>query len=110
ADLVEGTWLAFDREGIRIQARLSWISPWRSTYVFSTPSGSSVIVFTPEELAWEMSNGKISLILEPVPLFDRAVSATLDYLAGYAAGRRNESVEAMPSSSAPPADLVSVPA
>src|SRR5262249_51807911 len=24
ADLVEGTWLAFDRDGIRVQARLAW--------------------------------------------------------------------------------------
>jgi hypothetical protein len=94
ADLVEGTWLAFDRDGVRVQARLSWISPWRSTYVFSTPSGSSVIVLTPEELAWEMSNGKISLILEPVPLFDRAVSATLEYLALHGAARSGENVEA----------------
>ena len=87
ADLVEGTWLAFDRDGIRVQARLAWISPWRSNYVFSTPSGSEVIVFTPEDLAWEMSNGKISLILEPVTLFDRAVSATLEYLARHSTVR-----------------------
>jgi hypothetical protein len=29
----------------------------------------------------EMSTGRAALILEPVPLFDRAVSATLEYLA-----------------------------
>ena len=38
-------------------------------------------VLTPEELAWEMSAGRVTLIVEPVPLFDRAVSVTLDYLA-----------------------------
>ena len=39
-------------------------------------------MLTPEELAWEMSAGRVALILEPVPLFDRAMSATLEYLAG----------------------------
>lgn len=105
ADLVEGTWLAFERDGVPVQARLSWISPWRSTYVFSTPSGSLAIVFTPEDLAWEMSKGKIFLILEPVPLFDRAVSATLDYLARHSAARNRQDVEA----AAPLAELAAVP-
>jgi len=81
ADLVLGTWLAFDQDGTRVKARLSWISPWRATYIFSNRSGTSVTVLTPEELAWEMSAGRVTLIVEPVPLFDRAVSVTLDYLA-----------------------------
>ena len=87
ADLIEGTWLAFDRDGMRVHARLSWISPWRATYIFSTPSGSTVIVLTPEDLAWDMSTGKVALVLEPVSLFDRAVSATLEYLAQHNASR-----------------------
>ena len=65
----------------RCNARLSWISPWRATYIFTSRSGSEVMVFTPDELAWEMSAGRATLILEPVPLFDRAVSVTLEYLA-----------------------------
>jgi hypothetical protein len=87
ADLIEGTWLAFDRDGTSVRARLTWISPWRATYIFSTPSGSSVMVFTPEDLAWEMSSGRVGLVLEPVALFDRAVSATLEYLANHSAAR-----------------------
>src|SRR5205807_9061599 len=81
ADVVLDTWFAFDKEGTRIDARLSWISPLRSTYIFTGRAGSPVMVFTPEELAWEVSAGKAELILEPVPLFDRAVSVTLEYLA-----------------------------
>ena len=81
ADLVLGTWLAFDHDGTLSKARLSWISPWRATYIFTSRSGSAVTVFTPDELAWKMSAGKVTLILEPVPLFDRAVSVTLEYLA-----------------------------
>jgi hypothetical protein len=68
-----------------------------------------VIVFTPEDLAWEMSNGKISLILEPVPLFDRAVSATLEYLARHSAVRNRQEGEAAGSNPAPLAELVAVP-
>jgi hypothetical protein len=81
ADIVLGTWVAFAKNGTRVKARLSWISPLRATYIFTSRSGSDVMVLTPEELAWEMSTGKATLILEPVPLFDRAVSATLEYLA-----------------------------
>lgn len=81
ADIVLGTWFAFDKHGTRIQMRLNWISPLRATYIFTTRSGSELMVFTPEELAWETSAGKATLVREPVPLFDRAVSATLDYLA-----------------------------
>jgi hypothetical protein len=66
---------------------LSWISPWRATYIFSTVSGAEVFVFTPEDLAWEMSTGRVALLLEPVPLFDRAVSETLEYLAKHSASR-----------------------
>jgi hypothetical protein len=88
AELVVGTWLAFDKDGSRVKARLSWISPWRATYVFATRSGSAATVFTPDELAWEMSTGRVTLIQEPVPLFDRAVNVTLDYLAEQKAKQR----------------------
>ena len=80
ADIVLGTWLAFDKDGTRVDAQLTWISPSRATYIFTGRAQSDVRVFTPEELAWEVSAGKATLILEPVPLFDRAVSVTLEYL------------------------------
>jgi len=80
--------------------QLRWISPWRATYVFTSRSGSVVIVFTPEELAWEMSTGRVTLILEPVPLFDRAMSATLDYLAGQKA--KQDAAEAAANTALPP--------
>jgi len=81
ADLVLGTWLTFEQDGTAVKLRLSWISPWRATYIFANRSGSVLNVFTPEELAWEMSTGRVTLIQEPVPLFERATSATLEYLA-----------------------------
>ena len=100
ADLVLGTWLAFHKDGTIVKSRLTWISPWRATYIFANRSGSIVNVFTPEELAWEMSTGRVTLIQEPVPLFERAMSATLEYLAGQKARQdatRNGTVEKAPS-------------
>jgi hypothetical protein len=99
ADLVLGTWLAFNQEGTIVNSRLTWISPWRATYIFANRSGTILSVFTPEELAWEMSTGRVSLIQEPVPLFERAVSATLEYLAGQKARQdaaKNQTVEKVP--------------
>jgi hypothetical protein len=79
--MVVGTWLAFGRGDTVVNARLSWISPMRSKYLFTTRERSRAIVATPEDLAWQLGAGKATLIVEPVPLFDRAVSAALDTLA-----------------------------
>jgi len=81
AEMVVGTWLAFGRGDKTVNARLSWISPMRSKYLFTTRERSRAIVATPEDLAWQLGAGKATLIVEPVPLFDRAVSAALDTLA-----------------------------
>ena len=80
-EMVVGTWLSFDADGVASTARLSWVSPLRSKYIFTSRSHVRAIVLTPEELAWKLVNGKASLVVEPVPLFDRAVSAALDTLA-----------------------------
>jgi len=80
-EMVVGTWLAFGKDGDITNARLSWVSPLRSKYIFTSRSRSKAIVVTPEELAWQLGAGKASLVVEPVPLFDRAVSAALDSIA-----------------------------
>ncbi len=77
-ELVLGTWLAFDTPEGRINARLHWISPMRTRYVFTSRLRARAFVHSPEELAWELRNGRAALIMEPVPLVDRAVSAALD--------------------------------
>jgi hypothetical protein len=76
-----GTWLGFNKEGRVISARLTWVSPLRTKYLFTSRSRARAFVYTPEELAYEFGAGKVSLVVEPVPLFDRAVSAALDTLA-----------------------------
>ncbi|MFI4924933.1 MAG: DUF1631 family protein, partial [Vicinamibacteria bacterium] len=77
-DMVLGTWLAFETAEGRVNARLHWISPMRTRYVFTSRLRSKAFVFSPEELAWEITNGRAALVMEPVPLVDRAVSAALD--------------------------------
>jgi hypothetical protein len=86
-EMVVGTWLAFDDEGRTINARLSWISPMRTKYIFTTRSRGRALAISPEELAWQLRDGSARLIVEPVPLFDRAVSSALDELAANKAGQ-----------------------
>jgi hypothetical protein len=81
SEMVIGTWIAFKGGDEVVTARLSWVSPLRSKYLFTSRTRSQAIVLTPEELAWSVGAGKATLVVEPVPLFDRAVSAALDSLA-----------------------------
>ena len=80
-EMAVGTWLSFTKEDKPINARLTWVSPLRTKYLFTSRSRARAFVYTPEELAYELSAGLIQLVVEPVPLFDRAVSAALDTLA-----------------------------
>jgi hypothetical protein len=82
SEMAVGTWMSvrsLDNTGVN--ARLTWVSPKRTKYIFTSRSRGKAFMFTPEELAWEINAGNVSLLLEPVPLFDRAVSAALDTLA-----------------------------
>jgi hypothetical protein len=85
-EMVVGTWVAFDRDGETVNARLSWVSPMRTKYIFTSRSRARAIAVTPEELAWQLSAGSARIVVEPVPLFDRAVSAALDELAAQKPG------------------------
>jgi len=81
-DAVRGTWFAFDKgDGVWSHARLDWISPMRATYILTGRARGEMHVVTPEDLAWEMSTGRASLVAEPVPLYDRAINAALDFVA-----------------------------
>ena len=54
------------------------VSPMRTRYVFTSRLRSRAFVYSPEELARELASGRAALVVEPVPLVDRAVSAALD--------------------------------
>src|SRR6202171_2809073 len=81
SEMVIGTWMGFKNGDATTTARLSWVSPLRSKYIFTSREQTQAIVLTPEELAWRLGAGKATLVVEPVPLFDRAVSAALDFFA-----------------------------
>jgi uncharacterized protein DUF1631 len=74
-DIKVGTWVEFaDDEGNRERAKLSWISPISSKYLFVNRRGLKVCDKTVFALAAEMRRGS-TIVLEEVPLFDRALDA-----------------------------------
>ncbi|MEO8344515.1 MAG: DUF1631 family protein [Betaproteobacteria bacterium] len=80
-EMAIGTWLQFDRAEGSIDARLNWVSPLRAKYIFTSRSRSHAFILTPEDLAYQLGSGTARLVVEPVPLWDRAVSAALDGIA-----------------------------
>lgn len=70
-----GTWLEFaDEAGNRERAKLSWISPISAKYLFVNRRGLKVCDKTVFALATELRRGS-TIVLEEVPLFDRALDA-----------------------------------
>jgi hypothetical protein len=79
-DLKVGAWVEFtDEAGTRERAKLSWISPISGKYLFVNRRGLKVADRTAVQLATEVHNQR-ALILEEVPLFDRALDAIVDRL------------------------------
>ena len=74
-DLKVGTWIEFvDDAGGRERAKLSWISPISAKYLFVNRRGLKVCDKTVPGLAGELREGR-AIVLEEVPLFDRALDA-----------------------------------
>ncbi len=98
SEMPTGTWLAFRRGEETVNARLAWVSPMRTKYIFTSRARRRAFVYSPEELAYQLGSGKAALVVEPVPLFDRAVSAALDTLATVAPPKEGEAAgTAMPA-------------
>jgi hypothetical protein len=75
-----GSWIEFvDESGNRERAKLSWISPISSKYLFVNRRGLKVCDKTVNALANELRNGS-AILLEEVPLFDRALDAIVERL------------------------------
>ena len=77
-----GSWIAFSGEGGAAPSRLWWVSPMRTRYVFANRTRMRGWILTPEELVHDLENGKASVVAEPVPLFERAISAVFDAVGG----------------------------
>jgi len=84
-----GTWVEFRGDEERVErAKLSWISPISAKYLFVNRKGLKVADKTVLALATELRAGT-ALILEDVPLFDRALDAIVERL-------KSSTVEAPP--------------
>ncbi|MBU6477725.1 MAG: DUF1631 family protein [Xanthomonadaceae bacterium] len=79
-DLKVGGWVEFiDDAGTRERAKLSWISPISGKYLFVNRRGLKVADRTAVQLATELHDNR-AMVLEEVPLFDRALDAIVDRL------------------------------
>ena len=75
-----GTWVGADpNTENKERAKLSWISPISSKYLFVNRKGLKVSDKTVFALAAEIRRGQ-AVILEEVPLFDRALDAIVERL------------------------------
>ena len=79
-DMKVGMWVEFtDANGGKERAKLSWISPISSKYLFVNRKGLKVSDMTAQLLAAQIKEGK-AVVLEEVPLFDRALDAIVERL------------------------------
>jgi hypothetical protein len=79
-ELKVGTWIEFlDANGAKERAKLSWISPISSKYLFVNRKGLKVADRTAAQLAADLAAGHVT-VLEEVPLFDRALDAIVERL------------------------------
>ena len=79
-DMKVGMWIEFtDANGAKERAKLSWISPITSKYLFVNRKGLKVSDMTAQQLAVQIKQGN-AVILEEVPLFDRALDAIVERL------------------------------
>ena len=104
-ELKVGTWIEFvDADGGRERAKLSWISPISSKYLFVNRRGLKVCDKTVQALAAELRRGS-AVVLEEVPLFDRALDAIVARLrhANEENGATGPAPAAAHSPAAPPA-------
>jgi hypothetical protein len=95
-----GTWLEFaDEQGNRERAKLSWISPISSKYLFVNRRGLKVCDKTVFALAAELRRGS-TIVLEEVPLFDRALDAIVARLRSAQAGAAESAAAPKPAAAA----------
>jgi hypothetical protein len=78
-NLKAGDWLEFRAHEPYLQARLSYISPLKGTYLFVNRRGESVGEYSLPHLAQELRCAR-ALVLEDVPLIDRAMSSLVGAL------------------------------
>jgi hypothetical protein len=79
SDLNEGAWLEFRDEKQRHQVKLSYVSPFKTAYLFVNWQGETVGEYSLHELAAELRAGR-AVVMNQVPLFDRAMNGLMSTL------------------------------
>jgi len=77
--LSEGTWVEFRDEKERHQVKLSYVSPFKTAYLFVNWQGQTVGEYSLHELAGEMRAGR-AVVMTEAPLFDRAMKGLMSTL------------------------------
>lgn len=78
--LKRGSWIAYYQEnGEEMRAKLSWVSPMKSIYLFTNRHGQRAISINAEGLEAKLQDGSVRL-LSDAPLMDRAVDNLMERL------------------------------
>ena len=79
-ELTRGAWIEFVHgKGIKLRAKLSWISPLKGMYLFTGPGANEALSVTPDALQAQLRCGK-ARIIEESSLIDRAVNRIFNSL------------------------------
>lgn len=78
--LQRGDWVEYvQADGSAIRYRLSWVSPQRGIFLFTNPESPNALAVSPEAMSLQIERGEVR-ILSTEPIFDRALSRTIDVL------------------------------
>lgn len=66
-------------KGIKLRAKLTWISPLKGMYLFTSPGANEALSVTPDALQAQLRCGK-ARIIEESSLIDRAVNRIFNSL------------------------------
>lgn len=80
ANLRRGDWIEYiQADGGAIRYRLSWISPKRGIFLFTNSQSPHALAVSPEAMGLQVQRGEVR-ILSTEPIFDRALTRTIDVL------------------------------
>jgi Protein of unknown function (DUF1631) len=73
SSLKRGTWVEFlQASGDKLRAKLSWVSPLKGVFLFTSPGVNEALSIAPEELKRQLRHGE-ARVIEESSLIDRAV-------------------------------------
>lgn len=79
-ELQRGDWVEYlQPDGSAIRYRLSWISPQRGIFLFTNPQSPHALAVSPDAMSLQMQRGEVRIV-PTEPIFDRALTRTIDIL------------------------------